>query len=515
MPENFDFSKPERQAPVAILFLVGDTLRLLVRQLWVVILAILFNPKRNVFDGFSFIIIGLGVLSGVGSILSWFRYYYYIKNGELILEKGLFRKLKLTIPFDRIQSVNVKQGPLQQFFNVVAMEIETAGSANREFYLHAISKQRAESLRFILDEHRNLASASRELPLVNNEFGGQEDYHAKVQRRQPAIQPVQSLLFRLNLTDLLKVGVSQNHIRTAGFILAFFLSFYDDLEDALGIDTSKEIGTLLGMESQINFAYYLMIVIPVFLILSFVLTLARTVLKYFNLEFWQTPNGFKMSGGLLTKEEFTINFRKIQFLQWDSSPLKKMFGMVSVKLPQAVSMVLRKNTAGNIPGCSVENLGLIRNVVFGETMIDSMESHGVSERIVFRQLIFNGFLPVVLLMIFTWSWLKAGVWIWLLLLPFAWFYGKRYHKNWLWQVNNDGLLAQWGVFGRRTVLLPWYKVQAISLQTSWFLEKRGLVSLLVFTAGGAIKIPFIAIEKASALQDFVLYKIETDTRNWM
>ena len=41
-----------------------------------------------------------------------------------------------------------------------------------------------------------------------------------------------TLILELVPMDLLKIGVSQNHLRTAGIITAFFWSFIDDIEQA-------------------------------------------------------------------------------------------------------------------------------------------------------------------------------------------------------------------------------------------------------------------------------------------
>jgi putative membrane protein len=68
---------------------------------------------------------------------------------------------------------------------------------------------------------------------------------------------------------------------------------------------------------------------------------------------------------------------------------------------------------------------------------------------------------------------------------------------------------------RRTVLLQWYKVQAVSIRQRFFLRRVGLAQLVLYTAAGAVSIPYIPLEKARAVQNFVLYKIETDSREWM
>ena len=136
------FEQPTRQSSFAIIFILGRTFRVLFRQLWILILVLLFNPKKQVFNSFTLFVIGMAGLGSITSIISYFRLYFYIRDDELVLEKGVLRRKKITVPIDRIQSVNFKQGVLHQVLNVVSIEIDTAGSTGNEFSLEALKKRR-------------------------------------------------------------------------------------------------------------------------------------------------------------------------------------------------------------------------------------------------------------------------------------------------------------------------------------------------------------------------------------
>jgi putative membrane protein len=60
-----------------------------------------------------------------------------------------------------------------------------------------------------------------------------------------------------------------------------------------------------------------------------------------------------------------------------------------------------------------------------------------------------------------------------------------------------------------------YKVQAVKLNQSFYQWRKDLATLTLYTASGDIKIPFIPIEKARQLRDYLLYRVETDQRTWM
>ncbi|HHM21324.1 MAG TPA: PH domain-containing protein, partial [Bacteroidetes bacterium] len=268
------FEQPARQSSIAILFILGRVFRVLLRQFWILILVLLFNPKKKVFTSFTLGLLGLAALGALTSIISYFRTFFYVTNGELVLEKGVLRKSKTAVPLDRIQTVNFKQSLLHQFFNVVSVEIDTAGATGREFSLEAIDKKDAEALRAFITGNKEVQPNTPAMPQ-------KEETNSR-------------LLFQLGIGDLLKIGVSQNHFRTAGIIMIFFLSFIDDLEEALDLHLTERLEQLPGMAQEAEFFHYLLFGVPFFLLLSFLLTLLRTTLQYYSLRFWQTPKGFKM-----------------------------------------------------------------------------------------------------------------------------------------------------------------------------------------------------------------------------
>lgn len=76
--------------------------------------------------------------------LSWRKHVYWVENDELHVEKGLFVKKHQYAPFERIQSVNFKEGIFHRPFGLVKVSIETAGSEDSGIDLTAISREQAD-----------------------------------------------------------------------------------------------------------------------------------------------------------------------------------------------------------------------------------------------------------------------------------------------------------------------------------------------------------------------------------
>ena len=145
---SLSFSDPQRQSEWAIIFIILKFLRRFLMQIWPILAAVALGRSRNSeFDTFELVIAGLGVFSLISSILAYFRYYFHISDKELVIQKGILKKVRLDLPFDRIQSVNFSQNFLHQLLNVTAVEIESAGSDQKELKIDALQIPVADKLR--------------------------------------------------------------------------------------------------------------------------------------------------------------------------------------------------------------------------------------------------------------------------------------------------------------------------------------------------------------------------------
>src|SRR5690606_11996670 len=117
------------------------------RQFWPVAVVFLVNPKRSMELQILIVVVIFSLISLISSILSYFRFHYQLTEDDLIVEKGIFRRTRTQIPFERIQSVNLEQSLLHQAFNIVKLEIDTAGSKGNELSITALDRNKANEIR--------------------------------------------------------------------------------------------------------------------------------------------------------------------------------------------------------------------------------------------------------------------------------------------------------------------------------------------------------------------------------
>ena len=298
--------QPQRQSPWAVVLILWKYLRITARQMWPILLIILINPTEGRGLIVTLVALGITILSLIYSIVAFTRYYYFVENNELCIRSGVFRKVVLNVPFDRIQSVDFKQNIIHQFFNVVSVQVDTAGSKGSELEIDAISMAEAEELRNTVLAYKKTHAA---------QIAALEGNTPPI----PTLEKPPELIMALTPKDLMKVGISSNHLRTAAIIFAFFVGLADDIEQLFGWDAWGQLDDSTLAASILGFLVLLM-VIPLLLIVSFFITLIRTVLKYYDLKFWRDGKTYKVVSGLSdTQRENTIQKSKIQIIRWMTS----------------------------------------------------------------------------------------------------------------------------------------------------------------------------------------------------
>jgi len=474
--------KPTRQSWEAIILILFRLLGRIGKSIWpFLLIALLGNRKSS--SGDYWIWIGL-VAAGISAIG---------------IEKGLLEKKKLNVPLDRVQTVNFTQNVIHQLFNVVQLEIDTAGSKKTEFTISALKKDQAEAIRDYLIKHRKaapvVASPDKAAPII----------------AEPEI--ADQLLFKLSPKDLLKVGVSQNHFRTSGIILGAVGGIYWNLQEAFHDDLFDSFSQLTNL--NMGWLKYVVLGI-VFLFISFLVTLIMTVLKYFGLHVWRTSRGFRIVAGLFNRNDQSANINKIQLIRWFSNPIRRAFDMVTVRLQQAASTEVGKKQSMNIPGCYKNQLNIIQESYFPDFANTHFDTHKLSKLYIYRRTLYFGIVPALLacanLFLVTKSWFSLLILIWIPLI----FLAARYaYRKWFLHINEEGMYTTKGVLGSEATMLLWYKVQAVRLKQTPYQRRKALANVELYTAAGAIKIPYLDLALAQSLQNYALYKVESDVRQWM
>ncbi len=500
------FSKPTRQSIVAIFLIIFKYIKIMLRQIWPFLLVFFVGGSGKSYG----ILITLSIIS-IGSmiwaIISYFKFYFHIENDELIIQKGIFNQTNLNIPFDRIQTINIKQNVIHQLLNVVELEVDTAGTKKAEFSFDALSKSKAEELRSILLSKKK----SEPVPLSENSFLNETDLEIlEAQKDTEEKIPI----LNLSIANLIKVGVSQNHFRSVGLVMIGLFWIQESVEDA-GIDTDSYMNT--GKEFLLS-ASISAILSLLFLatFLAIIISLVRTVLTYYNAHLWREGIRIKLSHGLFNKKEVSAHYDKIQLLQWGHNPLQKLMKIKDVSLKQASSAAVSSKKSLRIQGCSDEHIEYLKESWLGEAALANLEVHGISIHYFYRRLLYRLIFCALLIATCILAQHYAG-WLVLSILLIPYFIATTYlsYQKSGFAINDQTLYITNGVFGDDYAILPLIKIQNIKIRQTPFQTRKGLADVRIFTASGNITIPYISNDVAEDLCNYFLYKIEVSEERWM
>lgn len=254
-----------------------------------------------------------------------------------------------------------------------------------------------------------------------------------------------------------------------------------------------------------------------FLFVSFLITLVRTVLRNFNLQFFKSHEGFKVTSGLFTRQETALRKEKIQIIQWTNNPIRKLFKIFTLDIKQAVAgVVANRKQKAEIPGCYQHQVDDVLNSCFPDYQEDNFKEHSIHFSFVIRRFLYLGLLPPIGLFIayyFTLAiqFLIAGIGFPLFIFFIFWLYHKKYKIY----IGEEYIKIKKGIFGTAHVVFPYYKVQAVEIEQSIYQRRKGLGNVGIHTANGTISIPYFDLEKSRMLKNYVLYKVENSDRAWM
>ncbi|WP_396592607.1 PH domain-containing protein [Brevundimonas sp. R86498] len=244
----------------------------------------------------------VATIAVLSSWLAWHFFTYQILPGQLVIERGLIRRTRRSIPAERIQDVSITQGPLSRVLGLAQVRIETGGGEADEGLLDSVSLAEAHRLRAVL---RSIRAGGNQVG-----DGATIDGHRSGQPGDLADE-AETTVFRLGFGRLLFSGLFKFSLV---WIVAIFglLQYFDQ---ALGYDREQWLD-LYGaaereVQSRLN-APVLFGAAGAALVLGLLAGVVRTVLRNFGFTLSHTGARFRYRRGLLTRTEVVVAQRQIQ-----------------------------------------------------------------------------------------------------------------------------------------------------------------------------------------------------------
>lgn len=127
--------------------------------------------EQNIRDTTSMLIIAALALGMLSCIYQWFgakAKFYAVREHDISFFSGIVFRYVSTQPTNRIQHVEVSQGPIERFANLAKLHVYSAGSAMQTCVIPGLEKDKANQLRQYLLNHVN-AEQEANKPQENDE----------------------------------------------------------------------------------------------------------------------------------------------------------------------------------------------------------------------------------------------------------------------------------------------------------------------------------------------------------
>lgn len=509
------FKTPRHQSfnGVFIIFL-ADLLKRIKQNIYLLALPFISESVREYILFFYLGIILLVVLQFIYTYILFKKYTFYLSDDGFHLQKGLFNRREIEIPFDRIQNINLQQNFLQQILSVVGLDIETAGESKAEVQIKALRKEDAEELKSLLLRRKYEKLSEDDL---DDQVNFQDETNDKLNDN---LQYDERVIFQLGFLELLKVGLSSNILKGLSLVFAFIAYAFNTFSDFYKQSYDEFLTEQITTTNQYFTGQFLLIFLAGFALIAigFLVTAIFTIIKYFNLRVIQLDKDYEVEYGLFNRFKKVLKPSKAQTLEVLENPIRKLFGFKNVFVSQASAEETTEKNKIGLVGLSADYLKLFFKILFNGKILKEqsfirLRCHFFRLRVDLSRLLF-AIIALLLLLIWNQSSIYSFVALLLLSALLAVFSYLRVKKSYV-SFSDQMLKIGSGIIGTKTTFLEIYKVQSIKVSQSFFQKRRNLSSLTIYTASGSLKVKYLDAEHVQKLTNYLMFKIESSKKEWI
>lgn len=395
----------------------------------------------------------------VHGIIKWWTFRYWFEDNELRVEYGLFIKKKRYIPYDRIQSLNYKEGVFHRVLGLVQVMVETAGNktGKAEAELTAITREEAN---FIESETRKIK--------LKNVMDEENTPNAKDAR----------IIHKMSHKDLVILATTSNSI---GVVLAGVIAVVSQFAEFIPYEwIYDEFSHLfkLGL---------LLIVVLVFiaLILAWIFSVIITFINYYHFVVTEENNRLIITRGLLEKKRITIPLNRVQAIKIIENPFRQMFGLASVVVESA---------GGGFSGEKDRRIVLFPLISKKEMLVPLQRlfphyDFALDETIrppkkaqpFFYRIDFIWIIPIIFLL--TYFYFPYGLLSLFIIIPVICL-GIWQYKTARFKIIDEQITIMYRSFSRITFFAHKHRIQVAQSSQSFFQKKQGVASAKVVVMSG-------------------------------
>lgn len=490
MSEN-NFVSPSRQSAKGIIVIFALSVYNFIKRILIFFAVFIFRfldyKDTKVIIGIIVFIVAFIIFS----VLKYLNFKFYVTKDYFILNQGILTKDKTSIAKSKIQNVYIKQNVVQQLLNVVSLAIETAGDNITEIEIKALARPKAEALKQELIQNR----------VIDNII---------IDERQ------ETVYYSASIKKLLLEGITENHIKSSLFILAFIASIYSDLKDIIKntkLDNSFGNWFLLEQEEVVTSIVFNLFLMVCLLFASFLFSLIKIMVINYNLKIKEIKGGLEISKGLLNKISLNLVPTRIQNTTISTNFLKQKLNLYKLSFKQTLINKKQQDSFTIIGLDKVKVQELVNK--FYPKILDNPNKNK-PEHYFYRIKIIQAIVFICLINIPLYFAPRVFLFLNIIIVLYHVFSIPKAFKKAYYSIDNEYLIIGKGtLIETKTELLELHKIQTVEFKQSIFQKPRAIASINIYSASKKITIPYIKTQQALLIYNYLLYKIESKEKDWM
>ena len=451
-----------------------------------VLVGVLFIGSDGQGDLWS--LVGLGLAVGAG-LLRWFATTYRITPSHVQLRRGLLRRQEVSVPRDRVRSVDLTARPLQRVLGLNRVVIGTGRSDRTDEGLTLDALNRGDAAR-LREELLRRSTVDTVEPL--------DTVHARVAGAGTTIARLAPAWIRFGPFTL-------SGIATIGVVVGSLTNLVNESRlrpDQFGL--LRSVAARLAA-TPVTTAVAEVTVLAVIVVA--VLSAITYVLAFWNFRLTRTDATLHVTRGLLTTRSTTIELRRLRGVEISEPLLLRAAGGARCL---AITTGLRAGRGAEhggsilLPPAPLAQARRVAGEVIGDPVPATIETnrHGprARRRRHFRAFMFAALVTGALLLL----WWPAGwrAWEWpvaLGLFAICALLAEDRYRNLGHAFAGGRLVFQYGSVLRRRHVLSQEGVIGWTVRRSFFQRRSGLVTLTATTAAGRQHYSTVDIPAADAI----------------
>ncbi|MFG6149618.1 PH domain-containing protein [Halobacillus sp. B23F22_1] len=387
-----------------------------------------------------------------GGIIKWLRFTYWVEEGELRIEHGLFVKKKRYIPIDRIQSLDFSEGIFHRPFQLVKVKVETAGSSDvmeAEAELTAIRKEEAKQLEHFIEEVKS---------------GSQQNGERESDR------PKRQLVYKMSMKEIIIMALTSGG---AGVVISGVLVFLSQGMEFLPVDAIYD-----EVIDWLQFGFLIIASLILFvLLIAYGISVLLTVLRYSQFSVFLDSGDIIMTRGLLEKKQVTVPLNRIQGIRIDENLIREPLGFATVTIISAGGSLKddSEQTLRVLPLIKRKEIEHVLRRILDDYQLD-LPVKRPPKRSVIRYLLRFVWLPAAASTAASILFYPLGLLSLLVLPVFGWL-GYLSFKHAGWNIEDHQLTLTRRLFVKQTYIMKKFRIQSMQRDQSVF-QKRAQLAMI-------------------------------------